>query len=90
MTIKRKILFWFLLPSILIATVAAAICYYYIQNTVKQNIYDQLEMAADALQENLHANLEGKKGRTIDFSSDGFIRVRTEKYRRDAGHTGDR
>ncbi len=79
MTIKKKILFSFLIPSILIATVAAVICYYYIQNIIKQNIYSQLEMAADELQSKLHVYLEGKRGRTIDFGSDGFIRARTEE-----------
>jgi len=79
MNIKKKILFSFLLTSVLVATVAVVICYRYIQNTLRQNVYSQLEMAADVLQENLHANLEGKRGRTVDFSSDGFIRVRAEK-----------
>ncbi len=79
MSIRGKILLWFLPSFILTGIIVGGIVYYYINKTVKQNIYDQLKMAADALQENLHANLEGKKGRTIDFGSDGFIRVRAEK-----------
>ncbi|ODS33453.1 MAG: two-component sensor kinase [Candidatus Scalindua rubra] len=79
MSIKKKILFWFLLPSILIATVTAAFSYYHTQKTVNQNIFNQLKIAANELQERLHAYLEGKRVRNVDFSSDGFIRDCTEE-----------
>jgi PAS domain S-box-containing protein len=79
MTIKTKILFWFLLPSILIVTVTAAFCYFYTYKTVKENIFNKLEIAADVLQGHICDFLDGKRGQTIDFSSDGFIKVRTEK-----------
>ncbi len=79
MTIKNKILLWFLLPSFLIATVTATITYFYIYKTLKRNIFDQLEIAADELQKNVCIFLDGKRGRIIDFSSDGFIRDCTEE-----------
>ena len=78
MTIRRKILFWFLVPSILIASIAATFCYYHIRQTIEQNIFDQLEMAADELREHVNLFLEAKKNRIVDFSSDGFIKICTE------------
>ena len=74
MTIRAKSLLWFLLPSILIATVAAIFCYLYTYKTVKTNIFGQLEIAADESQKHVNVFLDGKRGRIIDFSSDGFIR----------------
>ncbi|MFQ5715319.1 MAG: hypothetical protein ACE5GU_14935, partial [Candidatus Scalinduaceae bacterium] len=60
MTIKVKSLLWFLLPSVLIATVAATFCYFYTYKTVKENIFDQLEIAADELEKHVNVFLEGK------------------------------
>ncbi len=82
MTIKVKSLLWFLLPSILIATTTATFCYFYTYKTVKKNIFDQLEIAADELHKHVCIFLDGKRGRIIDFSSDGFIRDCTEKITR--------
>jgi len=82
MTIKVKSLLWFLLPSILIATTTATFCYFYTYKTVKKNIFDQLEIAADELHKHVCIFLEGKRGRIIDFSSDGFIRDCTEEITR--------
>jgi len=82
MNIKNKILFKILLPSILVATVATAFCYLYICNVVRKNIFDQLEIAADELHNNVRIFLSGKQGRTVDFSSDGFIRDCTEEIAR--------
>ncbi|MFQ5963512.1 MAG: PAS domain-containing protein [Candidatus Scalinduaceae bacterium] len=79
MTIKNKILLWFLIPSILIATVSISICYFYVRNTVEQNIFNQLKIAADELQNKIHVFLRGKRDRVHDFSSDNFIRDITEK-----------
>ncbi len=79
MTIKNKILLWFLLPSFLIATATAVFCFFYTYKTVKKNIFDQLEIAADELQKNVCLFLDGKTGRIIDFSSDGFIRDCTDE-----------
>ncbi|MGR3303994.1 MAG: ATP-binding protein [Candidatus Scalindua sp.] len=78
MTIRQKTLLWFLIPSILIAISTAFFCYFYTRKVVKQNVYDQLEIAAGELQRNAHVFLEAKRGRVIDFSSDGFIRNCTE------------
>ncbi|MFQ5688145.1 MAG: PAS domain S-box protein [Candidatus Scalindua sp.] len=79
MTIRAKSLLWFLLPSVLIATIAATFCYIYTYKTVKKNIFDQLEIAADELEKHVNVFLEGKRGRIIDFSSDGFVRDCTEE-----------
>lgn len=79
MTIRKRILFWFLVPSILTASIAATFCYYYIRRTIEQNIFDQLELAADELREHVNMFLKTKKDRIADFSSDGFIKICTEE-----------
>ncbi|OHB89416.1 MAG: hypothetical protein A3D13_04750 [Planctomycetes bacterium RIFCSPHIGHO2_02_FULL_40_12] len=79
MSIKIKGLLWFLLPSILIATVTATFCYFYTYKTVKKNIFGQLEIAADDIKKHVNGFLEGKRGRIIDFGSDGFVRDCTEE-----------
>lgn len=78
MTIKQKTLLWFLIPSVLIAISTALFCYFYTRKVVERNIFDQLEIAAGELQVNVRVFLEAKKGRVLDFSSDGFIRDCTE------------
>ncbi len=84
MTIRVKSLLWFSLPYILIATVTATFYYLHIYKTVKENIFDQLEIAADESLKHVRVFLDGKRGRIIDFSSDGFIRDCTEEIiRRD-------
>ena len=82
MTTKNKILFWLLLPSILIATVTTVSCYLYTYKVVRKNIIDQLEITADDLHNKVRIFLSGKQGRTVDFSSDGFIRDCTEEIAR--------
>jgi PAS domain S-box-containing protein len=79
MSIKTKILFWFLFPTILISAATAVLCYYYTHNTIKQNIFAQLEMAADELDMQVHTFLHDKRMRTVDFSSDGLISSCTEE-----------
>ena len=91
MTIKKKTLLWFLIPSILIATATTTFCYFYTRSTIEQNIFNQLELAADELHESVHVFLNGKKSRIADFGSDGFIRDSIEeitmKENRIAYHT---
>ncbi len=52
----------------------AVFCYFYTRHIVKQNIFDQLEIADDKLQKQVHVFLEGKRRQTVDLSFDGFIR----------------
>jgi diguanylate cyclase (GGDEF)-like protein/PAS domain S-box-containing protein len=79
MNIQKRILLWFLIPSVLMTTTVAAFYYFYTRRTLEQNIFDQLETTVVALDENVHTFLEAKRGRAIDFSSDGFIRDTTEE-----------
>lgn len=79
MKIRGKILFWFLLPSILIATGTAAFCYIYTRETVKQNVLDELEIVADEMKKHVQNYLDVKRERVFDFSSDGFIKECTEE-----------
>ena len=91
MSIRRKIFFWFLIPSILIATFLAVFCYFYTRHIVKKNIFGQLEIATDKLQKQVHVFLEAKRRQTIDFSFDGFIsdctKEITEKEKRREHYT---
>jgi len=61
------------------ATTAASFCYFYTRKTVEKNIYSQLEIAADSLQEKIRLFLQEKMNRTLDFSSDGFMRGYAEE-----------
>jgi len=79
MNIKTKILFWFLLPTILISAATAVLCYHYTHDTIRQNIFSQLEMAADELEAQVYNFLHDKRMRTVDFSSDGLISNCTEE-----------
>lgn len=79
MNIRVRILLWFLIPSVLIATIVGVFYYVYTRKTLEQNVFNQLETAAGSLHENVQIFLESKRGRTIDFSADGFVRVITEK-----------
>lgn len=78
MKLKRRILFWFLIPTIAIATITAVLCYFHTCKIVRQNVFDQLEIEAGCLLKDVYVFLETKKGRTVDFSSDGFVRDCTE------------
>ncbi len=79
MSIRGKIFFWSLLPSILIATSVTVFCYFYTRQIVKQNIFDQLEITADQLQKHVQVFLEETRRETVDFSFDDLIRDCTEK-----------
>ncbi len=46
---------------------------------LRENIFDQLEIAAAELHNDVRIFMSGKEGRTVDFSSDGFIRDSTEE-----------
>ncbi len=78
MTIRKNILFWLIPPVIIIGIITVGTVYHFISKTAKQNIFGQLEIATNVLQENIHNFLQEKRTRTIDFSSDGFIRECTE------------
>jgi len=54
-------------------------CYFYTRHIVKQNVFDQLEIAADKLQKQVHVFLEAKRRQAIDFSFDGLIRDCTKE-----------
>ncbi len=79
MELKNKILFWILIPSVLIVIATTACCYLCTCKEIRKNIFDQLEIATDELHNNINVFLSGKQGRTLDFSSDGFIRDCAEK-----------
>lgn len=79
MSIRKKTLLWLLLPSILIASFVTTFWYLSASKAIKQSIIKELVLTADESKEHIQLFLEAKKGRTIDFSSDGFIRDCTEE-----------
>jgi hypothetical protein len=79
MKIKNKILFWFLVPSIVIATITAVFCYLFTRKTVEKDIFTQLEIAADDSQSKILFMLKEKSRSTFNFSTDGFIRKCAEE-----------
>lgn len=79
MTVRTKILFWFLPPIISVVIITAVISYRYTSKIVENDIFVQLGIAADGLREQIKSFLKEKTTRTTDFSSDGYIRIRTER-----------
>ena len=53
MNIRVRILLWFLIPSVLIATIVGVFYYVYTRKTLEQNSFNQLETAAGSLHENV-------------------------------------
>jgi hypothetical protein len=53
MTIKNKILFWFLLPTTLVAIATTVFCSCCTYKVVRKNVFDQLEIDADELYKNI-------------------------------------
>ena len=79
MNIRNKTLMWLLLPSILLASIVTIFCYLSARKTIKQNIFSQLEMAADELEEHVQLFLKGKRSQAFYLSSDFFIKEYTEE-----------
>lgn len=74
LSIKCKLLLFSLCISLIPIAVITAIHYFNARNTLKKQTLDWMTAVAESRKAHLIASLEAKKGRVIDFASDGFIR----------------
>lgn len=75
---KRRLLTLTLCISLIPIAVITTICYFHARGTLKHQILEQLKAVAESKRLHVRSSMETKKVRTIDFSSDGFIRDRLE------------
>ncbi|MBM4054668.1 MAG: EAL domain-containing protein [Planctomycetes bacterium] len=78
-SIKNKLIIALLCTSLIPISVITAIHYFQNKKTLTRYTLDNLTAIAESKMTHIVSLLEAKKGRTIDFSSDGFIRDRLEK-----------
>ena len=73
-SIRFKFIFWFLVISLVPLLIVGIVAYFYGGNIVTKKIFDHLVAINDSRKEHIKTFINAKKGRIIDFSSDGFIR----------------
>lgn len=79
MTIKGRLLTFVLCVSLIPIAVITVIYYLSARNTLEKQTLDLMTAVAESRKINVLSFLEAKRGRTIDFSSDGFIRDSLEQ-----------
>lgn len=78
MSIRLKLLTTFLAIAIIPVIIVSALSLYNAENSLEKAALSGLSLSAEAKKAQLLEYLSGKKGRTIDFASDGFIRDQVE------------
>ncbi len=78
MSIRLKLLITFLAIAIIPVIIVSALSLYNAENSLEKAALNGLSLSAEAKKAQLLEYLSGKKGRTIDFASDGFIRDQVE------------
>ena len=78
MSIRLKLLITFLAIAIIPIFIVSALSLYNAENSLERAALNSLSLSAEAKKSQLLEYLSGKKGRTIDFASDGFIRDQVE------------
>ena len=73
-SLKTKLVVSFALISLVAITIAGASALISMRKTTEQEIQDKLLLLADAKEGQVFAYLDSLESRTLDFSSDGFIR----------------
>ncbi|MDR4505629.1 MAG: PAS domain-containing protein [Candidatus Scalindua sp.] len=73
MVIKSKLLFWLLLPNIIITISVSAAWFFTNQKTIRQNINNQIAISDVQLREEAPASLEGEKSSADNFQSEANI-----------------
>lgn len=73
-SIQSKLIFFSLSISLLPIAVITAIYYFNASNILKKDTLSNLTVIAEAKKRHIVSFVESKKERTIDFSSDGYIR----------------
>ncbi|OHB95423.1 MAG: hypothetical protein A3I59_04865 [Planctomycetes bacterium RIFCSPLOWO2_02_FULL_50_16] len=82
-SIKGKLLLFALCISLIPIAVITSVYYLNARSTLKRETLDWLTAVAESRKAHVLEFLEAKKGRAIDFSSDGFIRDSLEKVNKD-------
>ena len=77
-SIRFKLIVWFFLVLFTPFSIGGAALYFYSISKIEESIINYLSSIADLKVDNINTFLCTKKARVIDFSSDGFIRDRTE------------
>ncbi len=78
MTIRLKLLTAFLAIAIIPIVIVSALSLYNAENSLEKSALSGLRLTVEAKKAQLLEYLSGKKGRAIDFASDGFIRGQME------------
>ena len=79
MTIRSKLLIFALGISLIPISIITTLYYFNARRTVEQQTLSWLTAVAESKKTHTLSFLDSKKGRVVDFSSDGFIRDRLEK-----------
>ncbi len=74
MSFKAKLLVFILCLSLIPICILTGIYYFTARSELKKEIFEKLTAVAEAKKNNIETFLDAKKGRVVDFSSDGFIR----------------
>lgn len=78
-SIRFKFICWFLAIALVPLLIVGMISYFYGKKIATEKLFSHLVSENDLRKEHIKTFLSAKKGRTIDFSSDGFIRDITKK-----------
>lgn len=78
-SIRFKFIYWFFSVSAVPLLIVGVIVYSYSISVTKKRVFDYIISVNESRKEHLKTFLNAKKGRTIDFSSDGFIRDITRR-----------
>ncbi len=78
-SIRFKFICWFLVIALVPLLIVGMISYFYGKKIAVEILFDHFVSENDLRKEHIKTFLSAKKGRTIDFSSDGFIRDITKK-----------
>ncbi|MCB7129549.1 MAG: HAMP domain-containing protein, partial [Candidatus Brocadiales bacterium] len=80
-SIKAKLLIFTLCISLIPIVLISTLGYIHARRTLKEETLHRLTAVAESRKAHLEAFMEGKKERTIDFSSDEFIKDSLDKIR---------
>ena len=79
LSIKGRLLIFTLCISLIPITIITTIYYFHSRGTLKSEIIEKLKAVAESREPHIQSTLEKLKVRTVDFSSDGFIRNSFER-----------
>ncbi len=65
---------WFILIALLPLTIAGTVCYFFVRGQIRQDVFNELQVEAWGIKNNIASILGENLARIVDFSSDGYIR----------------